>query len=324
MSFSSDLKKELSLVESEKPCCALSELSGLFATTGSLSLLGRGKLNVQFISESMAVSRRTYSLLTKTLHLAPQIHYLTTARFGGTRKCVLTLGPVQTPEMLFALGMMERKPDGESVLRSTSPRCSITRLCCTRAYLRGVFLGGGTMSNPSQSYHLELSYRDPPSRETLAKCVQRAGLPIHESARGDRRFFYLKQCEQILTLLTAIGAHASVMRIEDLRVRRQVLGAVNRAMNCDEANMQKQMEASRQQVEAIRRLRDSDEFEGLSEALKEIALARLSSPDATLSQLGASLSPPIGKSGVNHRMRRLMALANDLQSPQKKQEDHHA
>ncbi len=328
MSFSSDLKKELSLVKDDKPCCALSELCGLYASTGSLSLLGRGKLNVQFISESIVVSKRTYTLLSQALRISPQIHYLTTARFGGTRKCVLTLGPVRTPELLSAFGMMERRPDGDVSLRSTSPRLAITRQCCARAYLRGVFLGGGTMSNPAQSYHLELSFRDPPSRETLAKCVQRAGLPIRESARGEKRFFYFKQCEQILTLLTAMGANASVMRIEDLRVQRQVLGAVNRAMNCDEANLQKQMEASRHQVEAIRRLRESDKFEGLSEALKEIAIARLSSPDATLSQLGAMLSPPIGKSGVNHRMRRLMALADEIenasaQATEIQEENHH-
>lgn len=329
MSFSSDLKKELSLVKSEKPCCELSELCGLYASTGSLSLLGRGRLNVQFTSESMTVSRRTYTLLSKALRITPQIHYLSTARFGGTRKCVLTLGPVHSPELLVALGMMEKRPDGEAFLRSTSPRLTLTRLCCTRAFLRGMFLGGGTMTNPAQGYHLELSYRDPATRELLAKCVQRAGLPIRESARGENRFFYFKQCEQVLTLLTAMGANASVMQIEDLRVKRQVLGAVNRAMNCDEANLQKQMAASRQQVEAIRRLRDSDAFDGLSDALKEMALLRLSSPDATLTELGAMLNPPLGKSGVNHRMRRLMALANDVtnesaQSAVKQEGNDHA
>lgn len=96
MSFSSDCKRELCLVKPEKSCCGLSELCGLYVTMGSLSLLGRGRVNVQFSGESLAVCRRAYTLLVQSLRLTPQIHYVTSARFGGTRKCVLTLGPVQS------------------------------------------------------------------------------------------------------------------------------------------------------------------------------------------------------------------------------------
>ena len=102
MSFSSDVKNELATVKPEKSCCGLSELCGLYATMGSLSLLGRGKVNVQLISESLAVCRRAYTLLAQSLHISPQIHYVTNARFGGTRKCVLTLGPIQSPVLLHA------------------------------------------------------------------------------------------------------------------------------------------------------------------------------------------------------------------------------
>ena len=110
------------------------------------------------------------------------------------------------------------------------------------------------MTNPEQGYHLEIAFRDEESRVMLAKCMQRLGLPIRISARREHSYLYLKQSDQIVTLLTALGAHASVMHIEDLRVRRQVLGTVNRAMNCDSANLQKQMNASSQQLEAIRQL----------------------------------------------------------------------
>ena len=109
-----------------------------------------------------------------------------------------------------------------------------------------------------------------------------------------------------LAFLTVVGAHQSVMQIEDLRVKKQVMGTVNRAMNCDNANLQKQMDASRTQVEAIRRLNDSGKLTTLPPSLQQIALARLNAPDATLQELGQLLDPPIGKSGVNHRMRRLM------------------
>ena len=112
MSFSSDVKKELSNVKPEKSCCALSELCGLYASMASLNLLGRGQVNVQFSSESLAVCRRAYTLLSQALHITAQIHYVSSARFGGKRKCVLTLGPIQSPMLLCALGMMEKNSEG--------------------------------------------------------------------------------------------------------------------------------------------------------------------------------------------------------------------
>ena len=309
MSFSSDVKNELAVVKPEKTCCSLSELCGLYATMGSLSLLGRGKVNVQLTSESLAVCRRAYTLLVQSLHVSPQIHYVTNARFGGTRKCVLTLGPVHTPALLKALGMM----DETGTLKSTTPRMGLTRQCCMRAFLRGIMLGGGTMSNPEQSYHLELPCRDSDIQAMMAKSMQRMGLPIKLGARREHTYLYLKQSDQIVAFLTVIGAHTSVMQIEDLRVKKQVMETVNRAMNCDNANLQKQMDASTAQLEAIRRLRDSDRLATLPAGLQAIALARLNAPDASLTELGQMLDPPIGKSGVNHRMRRLMTYLDEAE-----------
>ena len=311
MSFSSDCKKELCLLNPEKPCCRMSELSALYMTLGSLNLLGRGKLSVQFTGESMAVARRVYTLLQKALELSPQIHYVSTAHFGGTRKCVLTLGPTQTPAFLSALGMMTVGENGEATLRSTSPKVNLNRSCCVRAFLRGAMLGGGTMTNPEQGYHLELGYRDENFRDCVAKCLQKVGLPIHQSSRKGKDFLYLKQSDQIVTFLTAAGAHQAVMEMENLRVQRQVLSSVNRAMNCDSANLQKQMNASDEQLRAIERLAKQDGLKSLPKALQEIAVARLNAPDLTLEQLGQTLNPPLSKSGVNHRMRRLMEYAAD-------------
>ena len=316
MSFSSDVKQELAAVKPEKDCCGLSEICGLYATMGSLSLLGRGKVNVQLTSESLAVCRRAYTLLAQNLRISPQIHYVTNARFGGTRKCVLTLGPIHSPTLLKALHMMD---DGGS-LRSTTPRLPLSRLCCMKAYLRGVMLGGGTMTNPEQSYHLELPCRDSDIQASVAKCLQRMGLPIKIGVRREHTYFYLKQSDQVVAFLTVIGAHTSVMQIEDLRVKKQVMSTVNRAMNCDNANLQKQMDASSAQLEAIRRLNDSGKLTTLPPSLQQIALARLRAPDATLLELGQLLDPPIGKSGVNHRMRRLMTYLDDINTTQEEEQ----
>lgn len=311
MSFASDCKRELYLIEPEKPCCVISEISGLYMTVGSLSLLGRGKVNVQFASESMGVSRRIYTLLTKHMHLSPQIHYVTIARFGGKRKCVLNLGPLHTPVFLKTLHMMQSDEEHNDILVSTSPKINISRNCCIKAYLRGVMLGGGTMSSPEQGYHLELPLKDAETRTMLSKCFARLGLAVKISARKENSFIYLKQSDQIVTFLTAIGAHQSVMQIEDLRVRRQVIESVNRAINCDNANIEKQMNASEQQISTIMYLQKSNIFSSLPISLQEIAGARLSAPGASLTELGQLLDPAIGKSGVNHRMRRLMTYGED-------------
>ncbi|HNX62740.1 MAG TPA: DNA-binding protein WhiA [Candidatus Limiplasma sp.] len=313
MSFSSDCREELCRVACDKPCCRLSELAALYMTLGSISLLGRGQLCVQFAVESPAVARRIFVLLQKEFQILAQLHYVTYARFGGRRKCVLTVGPQQAPLLLARLGMMDA-PEGDApTLRSTAPRVRLNRDCCRRAFLRGALLGCGTITNPEQGYHLEFAVRDEPLDLNIAKCLQSLGVPVHRIQRRGSVGIYCKQSDQISDILTAAGAHQTVTRLESLRVQRQVLGTVNRAMNCDSANLQKQMNASQRQLAQIRRLMETDRFSALPPALQQIARARVQAPDMNLEELGQSLTPPIGKSGVNHRMRRLTAwITNEL------------
>lgn len=311
MSFASDCKKELCVLTIDKPCCMLSELSGQYMTCGSLNLLGRGKVSVQFTCENMAVARRIYTLLSRSLKTPPQIHYVDSTHFGGRRKCILTLGPAESPAFLKAMNMMVTR-DGQDSLRAMSPNLSLSRACCMRSFLRGAMLGGGTITNPEIAYHMELPYHDENMRLNLAKCLLKQGLPVKQSSRKGKGYLYYKQCEQIITFLTAVGAHKAVMHIEDLRVRRQVYGGVTRAMNCDNANMNKAMDASDAQIIAIEKIIKHNGLASLPMGLQEIAVARMSSPSATLTELGQSLKKPIGKSGVNHRLRRLMAIAESI------------
>lgn len=312
MSFSADLKAELFAIRPERDCCKLTELAALYMTIGSLSFLGKGKLNVQFISESLPTVKRALVLLQETLDITPQIHYVSTAHFGGMRKCVLTLGPIQTPVFLLKMQMFTRDESGETVFRSASPKISLSRGCCNRAFLRAALMGGGYMTNPDQDYHLELGYKDEDMREYLARALQRNDLPIHQSSRKGKNFLYLKQCDQILDFLTLTGAHQTVMRIEELRVKRNVLSRVTRVVNCDNANMQKQVAAAEEQTRAIMLLAKKDGLKGLPPSLQQIAVARLNAPDLNLAQLGQNMDPPLSKSAVNHRMRRLMELARDV------------
>ena len=308
MSFSSDCKEELCRVRCDKSCCRLAELSALYMTLGALSLLGRGQLCVQFTTESPAIARRVFVLLQKEAQVASQLHYVTHARFGGRRDCVLTVGPHQAPALLTKLSMMEQSAEGAPVLRGTTPRVRLTRDCCRRAFLRGALLGCGTLSNPEQSYHLEFTAHDEALRLAIARCLQSVGVPVKQTDRRGAVSLYVKQSDHIAAVLTAAGAHQAVTKLESIRVQRQVMGTVNRAMNCDNANLQKQMNASQQQLTLIARLMASDRFAALPPALQEVARARAQYPDMSLEELGQTLSPPVGKSGVNHRMRRLLQL----------------
>ena len=309
MSFSSDCKEELCRVHCDKACCRIAELSALYMTLGAVSLLGRGQLSVQFTVESPAIARRIFVLLQKETQIVAQLHYVTHARFGGQRKCVLTVGPTLAPALLTRLGMMDTGTDGAPALRATTPRVRLNRDCCRRAFLRGCLLGCGTLSNPEHSYQLEFTARDEALRHAIAKCLQSLDIPVKQTQRHGVVSLYCKQSDQIATILTAAGAHQAVTTLESMRVRRQVLGTVNRALNCDSANMQKQMDAGLKQLELIERLMATEHFTALPPALQEIARARLQAPDVSLEELGQTLNPPIGKSGANHRMRRLMQFA---------------
>lgn len=314
MSFSSDCKEELCRLRSDKACCRMAELAALYMTLGAISLLGRGEVCVQFIVESPAVARRIFVLLRLETQLVAQLHFVTHARFGGRRKCVLTVGPRQAPALLTRLGLMEPGPDGKPTLRSAAPRVALGRDCCRRAFLRGALLGCGTLTNPEHGYHLEFAARDEALRLYVARCLQSIGVPVKQTRRRGVISLYVKQSDHIAAVLTAAGAHQAVTTLESMRVTRQVLGTVNRALNCDSANLQKQMNASQRQLAAIQTLMAADRFATLPPSLQAMARARAAAPDQSLEELGQALTPPIGKSGANHRMRRLMELAAETET----------
>ena len=310
MSFSSDCKEELCRVPCEKSCCRLAELAALYLCLGSLSLLGHGRLTVRFTVESAAIARRIYRLIQQETGITAQLQYVTRARFGGTREYVLTIGPADAPALLARFDMVT---SGDSpMLLSTIPRFRLTRVCCRHAFLRGAILGCGTLVNPENAYHLAFLVKDDTLKRSVGKCLQSLDVPVKQTQRKHAVSLYIKQSEHIITILTATGAHMAVTTLESTLVKRQVMGNVNRAMNCDYANLKKQMTAGTEQIREIERLLQSEQFASLSPGLQEIARLRLASPDLSLAELGQRMNPPISKSGVNNRMRRLMQIAREL------------
>ena len=181
--------------------------------------------------------------------------------------------------------------------------------CCKRAFLRGIFLRNGTMTDPEEIYNLEMVFRHPWLANEVMRLLVQFEIPGKMTERKGRYVVYLRDGDDISDFLRVLGANRSLLHMEDIRVVKDVRNRVNRRVNCETANIHKTAASSVRQIEDIRTIEERDGLESLPDPLKEIALVRLEYPEATLSELGGLLDPPVGKSGVNHRLRRLHEIA---------------
>lgn len=235
------------------------------------------------------------------------------ARLGGRTSCVLTLQDEDARKLLAALQMMELQTDGTWSLKRTSPRLPLTRQCCRRSFLRGLFLGSGSISAPEKDYYLELMPGDEAETQAALKLMEKCGVPAKVHIRKGRSVVYIKNVQGLEDLLALMGASQSMMKLENLRITRQMRGNINRASNCDDHNYERAVTAGEQQAERIKQIALKDGLSSLSMPLRQIAELRMAHPDSSLTELGQMLQPPVGKSGVNHRLQRLMALADELE-----------
>ncbi len=312
-SFSAGVKEELNRLPLGKACCMLSEISALTQTSGHLAFRGGGWISVNYRLDNAGTARRLFQLLKKRLNAAPKLHFVQTRQLGGRRSCVLTLGTEDTRALLNALHMTETDEDGQMHLKRTVPRHPMTRQCCRRAFLRGAFLGAGTLTNPEKSYHFEWKAEDDRLAETLEKLLEKCELPYQSYIRKGQQVIYLKGAQQISDILAVMGAGSSVLEMENIRINKQLRAAATRASNCDEHNSEKMLDAGQKQAEAIRKISLSTGLFTLPPALREVARLRVENPDLSLKELGEMMDPPVGKSGVNHRLRRLMEIAEQIE-----------
>ena len=181
---------------------------------------------------------------------------------------------------------------------------------CKRAIVRGAFLGAGSINNPSRTYHLEINLSTKNNMEFLDEILKQCNIRCKKLENNNS--IYLKDGEEISSIIALFGASSSVLKFEDIRVQKEMNGKVNRIVNCQSANLNKTLNASVEQIDAIRRLQQSNKFNNLDDNLKEIALLRLENPDMSLVELGKKLKEPLGKSGVNYRLKRIIKIAEDL------------
>ena len=312
-SFSAGVKEELIRLPLGKPCCMLSEISALTQTSGHLSFRGGGWVSVSYRLDNAGTARRLFQLLKRRLNVAPKLHFVQTKQLGGRRSCVLSLGPEDSRTLLNALHMAETDENGQMHMKRTVPRHPMTRQCCRRAFLRGAFLGAGTLTHPEKQYHFEWKAEDDRLADTLEKLLEKCELPCKSYLRKGTRVIYLKGAQQISDMLAIMGAGSSMLDMENIRINKQLRAAATRAANCDEHNSEKMLDAGQQQAESIRRLSLTRGLFTLPPALREAARLRVENPDLSLEELGKMMDPPVGKSGANHRLRRLMAIAAQME-----------
>lgn len=301
MSFSGQIKEELAQVISSPRHCQLAELAALVQFCGHIE--GDGSLLVQ--SENPLVIRKCFTLLKKTFKIeAVAKNQMQTQNYR------LFVTGEDAFRVLEALKICDTA--GHLMMRHLTDPVLIKNSCCKRAYLRGCYMAVGSMSDPYKSYHLELVCGLQAQAEQLLKILHDFSLDAKMIVRKKYHVVYMKEGENIADFLNITEAHKALMEFENTRIYKGMRNMVNRKVNCEAANITKTVNAATRQVEDIRLIREKMGLEGLPEPLRQMAYVRLENPQASLGELGKLLDPPVGKSGVNHRLRKLGELAKEL------------
>jgi len=312
LSFSSSVKNELCRYEAKGMCCKLSELAAAIRLSGTIKVLNQDDVYLKLSTENAAFARRIFSLLKSLYGVNAEI---SVRRSKKLKKHVLYI-LVLTSSM--GLNKILRDVKIESVDASEIDYIDYEvdkiKKCCKKAYLKSAFLAAGSMSDPEKTYHLEIISHRKSIAQEVNHLMTYFGLNSKIIKRKAYYVVYLKEGENIVDFLNIIGAHSALLELENVRIMKEMRNNVNRIVNCETANLQKTVDASIRQVDNIKYIRDNLGFDKLPDNLRQIAELRLEYSDASLKELGEMLSPRLGKSGVNHRLRKLDEIAENTRS----------
>ncbi len=292
MSFCTQIKDELLNIQNIEPCCSLAEMYGLLLFSKAFS------------KREMFLSTENEKVAVKYMQVAGRLigHEIDIVKSSSGKCRVSVLNESDRVKILEAFGL-----SGDEKSRRIN-WSNINNECCFGAFLRGVFLACGTLNNPEKSYHLEFSV--PYSlKNDLIRILEEVDLQPKEIKRNNSFLLYFKDSEEILTLLTVIGANDAVLEYMGVKIYKDIRNNVNRRTNFENANFERTVNAAIAQQQAIEKLKKEGKFNTLPEELKEIAVLRLENPDMSLKEIGESLKPPLSRSGVNHRLQKIMSIA---------------
>ena len=290
MSFSSEVKEELAKQFCKSRHCQIAEIAAILEMEGRVVRSADGGAEgLEVITENPVVLQK-YALLMRQTFAVDISHALDKESAGKVLETI--------------------KWDRQSTCHWRSDGILVQRDCCKRAFIRGAFLASGSISDPEKSYHFEIVCPAREQAKQLQKLMMDFGTEAKIVERKSHYVVYLKEGSQIVDMLNVMEAYVSLMKLENVRIIKEMRNSVNRKVNCETANISKTVNAAVKQIEDIIHIRDTIGFDSLPPHLREMALLRLEYPDAPLKELGMYLDPPVGKSGVNHRLRKLSEIAS--------------
>ncbi len=314
MSFSGMVKEELSRQIGTARHCRIAELAALIGFCGRLEHFPQGeKLKLQ--TENETVARKCFTLLQKTFNIEKEISVRENGHLKRVKVYVLEISdPEEIREILQATKLIADSKFCDTLI--LQDMLVVQQSCCKRAYIRGAFLASGSISDPEKGYHFEIVYPDERKAQQLQTIIRSFSVDAKIVQRKKSYVVYVKEGAQIVDMLAVMEANVALMDLENIRILKEMRNSVNRKVNCETANINKTVNAAVKQMEDIKLIQQVMGFEQLSDGLAQIAELRMQYPEATLKELGMMLSPQVGKSGVNHRLRKLSALADELREKQ--------
>lgn len=302
-SFSYKTKKQLLDKREKKNCCEVAELLGLICFAGIVTAIPNSEqLGLKIMLETEEVAERICFYLGKLCNVSPKV----------TLKNNKATMVFEKEEELDRLRDMLCLCEEDGLFYFRVDETLVKDDCCKKAFVRGAFLGGGSVSDPKKSYHLEFATRSYECAESLIAITNHFGISPKWTTRKNEVVVYVKGSEEIADVLGLMGASAAVMNLYDTMITKDMRNHINRQMNCESANMTKTADAAARQILAIQKIQKLRGLDYLNDPLKEMAELRLEYPEANLKELGEMLSRPIGKSGANHRLNRILEIAEML------------
>ena len=288
-------------LEGQKPCCEKAELLGVLRLSGALVLRGKN-IGIHFSTENAALARRVLQVLKSNYPVQTEVVITRSRRLKKNNRYQVEVIP--DSNVAKALQELQILPSGEDERQNL-----LRKACCRKAFLRGVFMAGGSVSRPAGDYHLEIVTENEELARLIVKIMHGFSLSAKMTDRKNNYIVYLKDGDHITDFLSLIGAHQALLEFENVRIVKDMRNQVNRRVNCETANLNKVIRASVLHVACIRYLQEHGRYDLLPEKLKEAAELRLRYPDISLNELVEYTEGTVGKSGLNHRLKKIRQIA---------------
>ena len=311
MSFSADVKDEVSRVISTARHCRIAELAAIFSMCGSVMISANDNYAIKITTENVLVARKFYKLVKMVFEVNAEITIKPGKKLNkGNIYTIIIRKNDSAVKILKAFRILDENMNIQGNV--VTGNLLTQQACCKRAFIRGAFMASGSISDPARFYHFEIVCDCEEKAVQLRDMINSFDLNAKVVMRKKNYVVYIKEGTQIVEALNIIEAHVSMMDLENVRILHEVRNTVNRRVNCETANLKKTVTTARKQIKDIEYIRDTIGLSSLKEGLEEVARARLENPDMPLKNLGLLLSEPVGKSGVNHRLKKISEIAESL------------